>query len=205
MSKKGIATPKAKIVEYWKKSPLKDLLNWTGGEQCCMACGGKGRDRAHIKSESHGGSSQPHNLHLLCSSCHKESEEKTGFRYWAWLRMKSLLYDNGSDMCYEIDEGNKYPMQWEYRQKLKDYAAEYYYHSLLIPFHDNEQYSCWTPDHSMVWGMILLCPHLFNLSYTPVNMDDLIEVMRLEEISEIHELHVSTLLSFRSALEVESQ
>jgi hypothetical protein len=104
-------------------------------------------------------------------------------------------------MCYEIDEEKTHPMQYEYQYKLKEYATEYYYHSLLTPFHDNSEYCHWSPDESPVWGLILACPSLFNLSYAPVNMDDLIEVMRLEETSEIHELHVSTLQSLRSALD----
>ena len=202
--KKARRPPKERIVEYWGQHPLGELLNWSGytGETfCCMACGGQGRDRAHIKGECSGGSVELSNIHLLCSSCHKESEEKTGFRYWLWIRIKSTLFHKGSDMCYEIDNGMEFPMPYEYKEKLNTYGMEYFYHSKLTPFHDRENYMTWAPQMSVEWALCLMRPDMYGLSFDPVNIGDIIENIQLEELNELEKSIIETVSIISQGLE----
>jgi hypothetical protein len=53
------------------------------------------------------GSHRKNNLHLLCKSCHLESEELESFEYWAWLMVKGKLYHRGFFTPFEIDYINK--------------------------------------------------------------------------------------------------
>lgn len=54
----------------------------------CFICGAYGPklERAHIKALCNGGSNSVKNLHLLCASCHHESELFEGKKYWLWYR-----------------------------------------------------------------------------------------------------------------------
>jgi hypothetical protein len=53
----------------------------------CFACGtALNIERCHIKAKSEGGSDEKENLHLLCKSCHIESEMLSGDRYWIWFK-----------------------------------------------------------------------------------------------------------------------
>lgn len=55
----------------------------------CFACGRTGiLDRAHIIPKHKGGSDKLSNLHLLCRSCHAESDFFYGKRYWRWFRFQ---------------------------------------------------------------------------------------------------------------------
>lgn len=55
----------------------------------CFACGRTGvLDRAHIIPKHKGGSDNLSNLHLLCRSCHAESDFFHGRRYWRWFRFQ---------------------------------------------------------------------------------------------------------------------
>jgi len=55
----------------------------------CFTCGRTGvLDRAHITPKHKGGSDDLSNLHLLCKSCHAESDLLTGKLYWRWFRFQ---------------------------------------------------------------------------------------------------------------------
>lgn len=55
----------------------------------CFACGRAGvLDRAHIVPRHKGGSDDLSNLHLLCKSCHAESDLFHGRQYWRWFRFQ---------------------------------------------------------------------------------------------------------------------
>lgn len=55
----------------------------------CFACGlHKLTQRAHILASSKGGPNSVENLHLLCKSCHDESELLSGEKYWNWFKHK---------------------------------------------------------------------------------------------------------------------
>lgn len=53
----------------------------------CWGCGMlRGEtERAHIRAFSDGGSHEAWNHHLLCETCHKDSEFLTGSLYWRWF------------------------------------------------------------------------------------------------------------------------
>ena len=57
----------------------------------CFACGLDGIERAHITARVAGGSDDAENLHILCSTCHKDSEYLEGSAYMDWLMDRSAL------------------------------------------------------------------------------------------------------------------
>jgi len=58
----------------------------------CFCCGRAGAlDRAHIKAMSIGGTNTAENLHMLCRSCHVESEPYQDESYWRWFLSKPYL------------------------------------------------------------------------------------------------------------------
>lgn len=64
----------------------------------CFACGigfNSKPDRAHILARAWGGDDSLENLHILCSICHKDSENLYGPAYMDWLVNRSML-----DMCF---------------------------------------------------------------------------------------------------------
>ena len=56
----------------------------------CFACGRTRLrlERAHIMPRCKGGNDSVQNLHILCVSCHAESEYLYGLKYWRWYRHK---------------------------------------------------------------------------------------------------------------------
>lgn len=82
---------KKEIYDYWAERI--DGLEWDRfnfgplmDEYCCFACGSYRRiERAHIVSLDQGGSNATSNLHLLCASCHVDSECLPEELYWSWL------------------------------------------------------------------------------------------------------------------------
>ena len=91
--KRSRAMPKKEyILSYWRKvleekgyEKDSDLLT----EQTCFACPNVFETvRCHIKAVMDGGSDKPENLHLLCHSCHSESEMLDGQKYWRWFKHK---------------------------------------------------------------------------------------------------------------------
>ncbi len=59
-------------------------------EGCCMACGCRGGERAHIRARANGGSDDISNLHILCSECHHNSEFIEGKAYWRWIARQNM-------------------------------------------------------------------------------------------------------------------
>ena len=97
----GISKPdKKRIAKHW------DVNGHT-----CMACGIEDivTDRAHIIPLQYNGSNDLENLHLLCRTCHAESENLTGNGYKMWLQLKNELYTKGS-FCgmYCMDVYNRF-------------------------------------------------------------------------------------------------
>lgn len=79
MGRKRNMPSRKKIFEYWK-----DTLEVNEGE--CFKCKQNiPLERAHILSVFDGGSDECDNLHLLCHSCHKNSEILTGIAYDEWF------------------------------------------------------------------------------------------------------------------------
>ena len=70
--------------------PTKKQINIHHGrvanDSDCMACGvSTTLERCHITARHKGGSDDPSNIHLLCRSCHSESESWQGDAYNAWF------------------------------------------------------------------------------------------------------------------------
>lgn len=58
----------------------------------CFACGFEAdTERAHITARVEGGSDEVENLHLLCPTCHRQSEKRSGIDYYIWLRDQTLV------------------------------------------------------------------------------------------------------------------
>lgn len=89
------------IREYWGEWLVEigkfDSLIEVHEDDYCFACGmlwvskGKNTERAHILPINMGGDNSPGNLHLLCSPCHKRSEELFGVAYDSWLKNRKNL------------------------------------------------------------------------------------------------------------------
>jgi hypothetical protein len=87
---------RAKILKHWSKvfddQGLHDVVcndekgcNTVG----CFACGSSSRvERAHIEALTDGGSNDVGNLHLLCRSCHHDSEAFSGNEYMEWFQWR---------------------------------------------------------------------------------------------------------------------
>lgn len=61
---------------------------------CGMICGDPKvgwTERAHILARCEGGTDDAENIHLLCPTCHKDSEFLSGEEYWAWLRNRENM------------------------------------------------------------------------------------------------------------------
>src|SRR4051812_41127985 len=58
----------------------------------CFACGLLAdTERSHILPKCRGGPDTIENLHLLCWSCHKQSEFISGDEYFAWLKAQNMI------------------------------------------------------------------------------------------------------------------
>lgn len=108
--------PEKKIREYWADQiwPYKDFDSKAEflEEGICFACGVacKRAHRAHIHARVTGGSDTVENLHMLCETCHKDSECKEGDAYWRWFwqrcRMDTMLSEaarSGFNVWSEIN------------------------------------------------------------------------------------------------------
>lgn len=78
--------------------PTKKQLNIFHGrdadEDECMACGRfSSLHRAHIYPLCAGGTNDPQNIHLLCPTCHKDSEFLVGEAYRAWFEAAQVSTD----------------------------------------------------------------------------------------------------------------
>jgi hypothetical protein len=84
---------KGEIAWHWQNDPR---IIWPA-EDCCWHCGRPTSfvQRAHITPLCEGGKDEIANIHLLCVTCHQDSEYLSGERYWKWL---------AADQCH--------PVQW---------------------------------------------------------------------------------------------
>jgi hypothetical protein len=74
------------IFNFWQ-TRLFDADIEIGDLNTCFACGRGGIiHRCHIYPKVHGGPNTVENLHLLCPSCHHETEFMWGGAYWNWLK-----------------------------------------------------------------------------------------------------------------------
>lgn len=91
---------KKKILAFWQDN---DDFKYDIYEHECFACGNitLGLHRCHIIGIMHGGSNMANNLHLLCPSCHNESEGLQ--EYWTWF-------------VYKRKHDWDYPMNWVMRR-----------------------------------------------------------------------------------------
>ena len=76
------------ILNHWLNTDkFKKLGIFIPDNGDCFACGQYLRiERAHIKPLHENGTNNADNLHLLCSTCHIESEELRGRSYWSWIK-----------------------------------------------------------------------------------------------------------------------
>jgi hypothetical protein len=99
MSKQRNMPSKNSIYDYWHKLEGRFELEKHGFELQtqfdlfgkrkvdCFACGATANiERCHIKAKNEAGNDGVENLHLLCKSCHVDSEMLSGERYWIWLK-----------------------------------------------------------------------------------------------------------------------
>ena len=87
MRKRNMPSRK-KIFDFWV-GKLKLAVN----DNTCFKCGVFDNDniivdRAHILAVCSGGSDELNNLHLLCKSCHRDSEAYSGKEYNLWFFSK---------------------------------------------------------------------------------------------------------------------
>jgi hypothetical protein len=69
----------------------------------CFACGIEAvTERCHIVAHSKTQNNNVNNIHLLCRSCHEESENMMGKMYWDWLKAKNV------DMALIEQENRKF-------------------------------------------------------------------------------------------------
>lgn len=90
------------IEDHWKWA----LLSWgvfrnetdfaLNARYTCWSCGLRHGDRlkayrCHIRAKCEGGSCDAWNHHLLCGSCHRESEFMSGTIYWQWFHSRDRI------------------------------------------------------------------------------------------------------------------
>jgi hypothetical protein len=93
---------KAQILSYWANDLIENDKYWMEAiyednctpkmiQSVCFACGYQGgTERCHIVPKVKGGGDGVDNLHLLCKSCHVESEYIVDYEaYMDWLDMKT--------------------------------------------------------------------------------------------------------------------
>ena len=84
--------PSRKDIFYFWENKIKNACD----ENTCFKCNLKPFiddsivvERCHIIPVCEGGSDDLENIHLLCNSCHKESEVYSGKKYDLWLNSKN--------------------------------------------------------------------------------------------------------------------
>lgn len=91
--RKRIQASKNSIAAYWTASGMLGS-DFEGCSEMssteCFACRYRSErlDRAHILADCLGGLPTEENLHLLCATCHAQSEMLDGDIYWAWIRKR---------------------------------------------------------------------------------------------------------------------
>jgi len=83
-----------RLIELGKFDEVVEVMDDEDGGYC-FACGFDSINtlqRAHINAKCNGGSDDVENLHMLCYTCHKDSEFVEGEAYWAWFKERTI-YD----------------------------------------------------------------------------------------------------------------
>ena len=110
---------KNKIWNFWNETLGEEFIE--DATEICMACGSEETtDRAHILAKQCEGSNEPSNYHLLCKRCHGESEYMCGANYWLWFNMKNYLYNKGTIIPLEYENGKTYQYVWEMETKFNE-------------------------------------------------------------------------------------
>ena len=141
MSRKRNMPSRKKIFDFWN-GKLKSVVN----DNTCFKCGVTSVlnkemvivDRAHILAVCEGGSDELDNLHLLCRSCHKDSEAYSGEEYNLWFLSKSkeqfakslfVLWDKGELNHNRLDDyfnKVKFDCIKNVSQEWYDFQIKYY-------------------------------------------------------------------------------
>lgn len=144
MGRKRKMPSREKIFKHWKNK-----LNNITNNNTCFKCGvtrffNKKNiivDRAHILAVCEGGTDDLNNLHLLCKSCHRESEAYSGVEYDLWFTSRNkeefatslfLLWEKGEIEDTPLNKYfkkiksnfiNKYSKQF-YKCQMLDYSIQ---------------------------------------------------------------------------------
>lgn len=101
-----------KLIELGKFDSKEEIME----NDYCFACGMESNtEKAHIEARSKGGNDDIDNLHLLCHTCHNESELKKGEEYWQWIKDKKFfdLINLGFSGPFDIKVKHiEYPKEW---------------------------------------------------------------------------------------------
>jgi len=68
------------IAVFWN-----DKLDYINANRCFACSWGGKLERCHIIARCNGGNDNVENLHVLCTTCHDDSEYKEEKEYFAWL------------------------------------------------------------------------------------------------------------------------
>ena len=79
----------SKLIELDKFECNDDITTPDSGKLPCFACGYFGHcDRCHILALCEGGNNSLENIHMLCETCHQDSEYLSGDQYWIWFNAR---------------------------------------------------------------------------------------------------------------------
>lgn len=124
MSRKGSLPSKKKILEFWwpKLKELEKVDVYTLDSDC-FCCGlNKFLERAHIKPECQGGANTVENLHLLCKSCHIESEGMCGDIYWDWFKSKDIYEESDRKFANDLKFAQNVLDRWKKQMPDTDFT-----------------------------------------------------------------------------------
>lgn len=109
MSRSNNLPKKQRVLEYWAPILISkygwDVFDYVyeglgikDGGDVCFACHCTAKtQRAHIMARCDGGTDEVDNIHLLCPSCHAESEGIDGDLYFDWL----INYDRNNSPLFK--------------------------------------------------------------------------------------------------------
>ena len=143
MGRKRKMPSREKIFKHWKNK-----LNNITNNNTCFKCGvtpffNKKNiivDRAHILAVCEGGTDDLNNLHLLCKSCHRESEAYSGVEYDLWFTSRNKEeFATSLFLLWEKGEIEDTPLN-KYFKKIK---------SNFINKYSKQIYECQMLDYSI--------------------------------------------------------
>ena len=127
MGRKRNMPSRSEIFEYWKFK-----LSNAKNNNTCFRCGITSIfndsvvvDRAHILAVCENGSDDVSNLHLLCRSCHRESEVYSGKEYKLWINSR-----NKEDFAKSLF------VLWD-RNELRNTSLDKYFNKVKSDFIEN--------------------------------------------------------------------